>query len=61
MMTPGEAAMADYLLIVMGVLAVGAVGGVLAALVVLKLRDRALRKAWRHTSPASWGRLRGFD
>jgi hypothetical protein len=60
MMTP-EAAMADYLLMVIGVLAVGAVGGGLAALVILKLRDRALRKAWRQTSPAAWGRLRGFD
>jgi hypothetical protein len=57
-MTP-EAAMADYLLLVIGVvLAVGAVGGGLAALVVLKLRDRAMRKAWRQTSPAG-ARLKG--
>jgi hypothetical protein len=57
-MSPGEAALADYLLIVIAVLAVGAVGGGLAALGVLKLRDRALRKAWRKTSPAA-ARLTG--
>jgi hypothetical protein len=53
-----EAAMADYLLIVIAVRAVGAVGGALAAWVILKLRGRALRQGRRKTSPAG-ARLTG--
>jgi membrane protein YqaA with SNARE-associated domain len=57
-MTPGEAEAAEFFLHLILVLGVGSLGGGITAYLFLKLRERALRRQWRHTSPAGLRNVR---